>query len=292
MYVNGVFVADEPGFVFSYNITKLLPSKRKGLNRDRRSISRDLYRERVVGLIEKAESPEVLDILRKALKDQRTGGELAWKPVFLKAAASLQASQKVVYFTPAELETNPSLVSDARRDGFEPVTISEDQRRDMLGFRTPSGDPLRTSRLFAQELQSKFQYQFVDALALDDDERAVLDLTPSIATMVTRLRPPQVLISEALRLDDDRVLGLWDPELGKVIIKRSELQSPESFAATLLHELAHWDSRGKDQSFEFEACLTKYLGRLAVCALPTIGFAHRRADQPHRDSGGALEARN
>lgn len=267
VYVNGVFVAAEPDFLFSYNITRLLPSTRKGLNRDRRSITRDLYRERVVDLIEKAQSLEVLRELAKAVTDQRHRGELAWKPVLLKAASSLQASQKVVFLTATEMEADPRHVSNMREAGFEPITISKERRQDIVGAKTPSGDQFRTLRIFVNEWEAAFVYKFVSEADLTLTERSVVAKAAAIASMVTPLRVPPVVVSETLRPSNESVAGVWDPHLQRVIVKRSELKDAESFAATLLHELAHWDSGGTDISLEFEACLTKFLGRVAVVAL-------------------------
>jgi hypothetical protein len=59
--------------------------------------------------------------------------------------------------------------------------------------------------------------------------------------------------------------GLWTGS--EIIIKRSELLSIESYAATLLHEIAHARSGKADATIGFEHELTELLGKVAAEAL-------------------------
>ena len=43
IYVKGLFVAEEPNFLFSYNITKLSAALRRALNRERSNVGRTAY---------------------------------------------------------------------------------------------------------------------------------------------------------------------------------------------------------------------------------------------------------
>jgi hypothetical protein len=47
IYVKGLFVAEEPNFLFSYNITKLSAALRRALNRERSNVGRGAYSDRV-----------------------------------------------------------------------------------------------------------------------------------------------------------------------------------------------------------------------------------------------------
>lgn len=57
--------------------------------------------------------------------------------------------------------------------------------------------------------------------------------------------------------------GVWEEDTGRIIIKRSQLKSLESFAGTLLHEVAHARCGWPDTSREFEHELTALLGLIA-----------------------------
>jgi hypothetical protein len=49
IYVNGLRVAEEPNFLFSYNITSLTKALRAALNRERSNVGRQAYSDRVKG---------------------------------------------------------------------------------------------------------------------------------------------------------------------------------------------------------------------------------------------------
>jgi hypothetical protein len=75
-----------------------------------------------------------------------------------------------------------------------------------------------------------------------------------------------VLISETMRAEDfnyQEAVGVWEPDKERIIIKRGQLKSIESFAGTLLHETAHATSSATDITQEFEQELTRLLGKLA-----------------------------
>jgi hypothetical protein len=60
-------------------------------------------------------------------------------------------------------------------------------------------------------------------------------------------------------------VGVWEPGEGRIIVKRTQLQSlpPDAlpkFAGTVLHELSHALSGAPDVSLEFEQQLTEELG--------------------------------
>jgi hypothetical protein len=58
-------------------------------------------------------------------------------------------------------------------------------------------------------------------------------------------------------------VGVWEPGEGRIIVKRSQLESLPRFAGTVLHELSHALSGAPDMSLEFEQQLTEDLGGLA-----------------------------
>lgn len=72
--------------------------------------------------------------------------------------------------------------------------------------------------------------------------------------------------------------GLWTGT--EFIIKRNELASVESYASTLLHEIAHARSGEVDVTIGFEQELTSLLGMAASKVLLTIADEHTRERLP------------
>ena len=63
LYVNGVKVAEEPNFLFSYNITSLTSQLKKALNRERLNVGRSAYTSRVKDILMSSSSDMVIDML-------------------------------------------------------------------------------------------------------------------------------------------------------------------------------------------------------------------------------------
>ena len=102
VYVKGLFVAEEPNFLFSYNITKLSAQLRRALNRERSNVGRSAYSDRVKAILTACTSTEVAGPLADGLNAYTTGrlhDELAWRDVALHACRVLQTNEKVVFVT-------------------------------------------------------------------------------------------------------------------------------------------------------------------------------------------------
>ncbi|MFW9890532.1 MAG: ATP-binding protein, partial [Candidatus Thorarchaeota archaeon] len=79
-----------------------------------------------------------------------------------------------------------------------------------------------------------------------------------------------VLVSETMRREAVSFVeatGLWVPSESRVIVKRSQLESLETYSGTLLHETAHALSHAPDSSLAFEMELTRIIGQLAKTGL-------------------------
>jgi hypothetical protein len=107
---------------------------------------------------------------------------------------------------------------------------------------------------------------------LSADERAIFAQTQAILALrggrPDRVR--EIAISETMRIAEagyGETLGLWDAKEHRIVIKRSELRSLETYAGTLLHEVAHAVSGTPDVSTAFEDALTAEIGEVATTSL-------------------------
>ena len=272
VYISGVFAADEPEFLFSYNVTHLTDAMRKRLNRERLNVGRTTYADRVKQILNASTSDPVLDGLVDALR-QRTQGqvpdELRWIEIAQMALTRLDAVADVLFVTDQELHRHPDIVDYARADGLEIVIVSGAEKQKLVAQADSGGTPTRFFERYVQEFNESFSFTFVEEDDLDDSERRVLGLTPDILGLigVPERRRPKVLISETMRITGDDTHGVWDPKLRAVVIKRSQLGSRADFAGTLLHEVAHALTGAADATREFEGVLTEYLGMTSGAAL-------------------------
>lgn len=272
VYITGVFANEEPNFLFSYNVTSLTPAMKKRLNRERLNVGRTTYSERVKAILRAAQCKEVGDALADQVGARARGDqcdEMQWMEIAQLALNRLRERQRVAFVTEDEMQQAPDVVDHMRSDGYHVVVVS-DAHKAKLDEQYQAGDTdLRTLEGFMVEYNESFSYRFVDPTVLTDRERAVFNRTPEILALVG-IDPSTsmpVRISETMRVGPDMTEGVWDRELGSIVVKRTQLRSLPSYAGTLLHEAAHATSGAQDVTREFESVLTGYLGLTSDSAL-------------------------
>lgn len=268
IYINGVKVAEEENFIFSYNITSLTKIIRKALNRERTNVGRSAYSERVKSILLSCKEKIIAKKLVKDLKGYQDGSlhdELKWTDVSVHACKLLNSLEKVVFFTPEELMYAANMVDRAKTDGYEIVTIPENIKEKIGGMKDISGNLIRDLDQFKKEWNESFEFKFIGEKNLTPKERKIFRMTDTILSFVggKPKKVKKIKISKTMRIDPysfAEASGLWEESKGRIIIKREQLRSLKDYASTLLHEIAHAKSGMADISSEFEQELTSLIG--------------------------------
>jgi hypothetical protein len=275
IYINGMKVAEEPGFLFSYNITAISAAIKKSLNRERQNLGRGAYADRVRSMLMGCDSKEVKQALTNELCLHSKGGahdEMSWSEVQLHAVKILSAERKdgVLVVTATELSERPDLIDEAKSCGAELVVVSENLSEKLPGVADLAGNPVNTLSQFSEQREAAFEFKWVSPSDLSPAETQNWQYCGQILGFVGG-RPPnvkEIRISETMRKEDAHssfdAIGLWESDEGRIIIKRTQLASLEAFAGTLLHEAIHAKYGVSDVSREFESYLTKLAGGLAA----------------------------
>lgn len=266
IYINGLRVAEEENFLFSYNITSITKTMRKALNRERTHVGRTAYTDRVKSILLECKNKKVAEMLIDDLKEYETGeihDELKWSDVEVHACKLLNAKDKVIFLTPNELIEAKDMVDRAKNDGYKIISIPENVKEKIRGLKDFKGNSIRDLEEYETEWNESFKFKFVDPSKLTNTEKNIFKRTKDIFDLIGG-KPKnikKVLISETMRLEFgsySESVGLWDTP--NIIIKRSQLKDLKSYAGTLLHESAHAISGELDVSREFETKLTDLLG--------------------------------
>jgi hypothetical protein len=271
VYISGVLASEESNFLFSYNVTNLTETMKKRLNRERLNVGRTTYAERVKAMLKAAQSKEVEDALAQQITARSQGtqcDEMQLIDISQRALNILHDREKVTFVTEQEMALHPHVIDNMRRDGYEVVIVDETQK-GKLETQNEDGGEVRTLEGYVTEYNESFNYEFVEPNRLGPGEREMLAQTSALLRLIgvadgDALR---VLVSETMRVGLDTTAGVWDRELGAIVVKRSELESLSSFAGTLLHEAAHAQTGAVDATRFFESVLTEYLGLTAAAAL-------------------------
>lgn len=268
IYINGIRVAEEDNFLFSYNITSLTAAMRKALNRERTHVGRTAYTDRVKTILLSSNEKKVAQLLVNDLEGYQKGtqhDEMKYQDVAVHACRILNTFSRVVFVTPSQLQYDTMTIDNAKRDGLEVVVIPDTISQKISGEKDLSGNMMRDLHFYNKEWNASFQFKFVKQEDLSKKELEIYKTTSKIFELIGG-KPNEVkeiAISETMRREETgmEAVGLWEPDKNRIVIKRSQLQSLEAYAGTLLHETAHVKSGAGDVSREFESELTNFLGK-------------------------------
>lgn len=272
IYINGMKVADESNFLFSYNITALNASIKKSLNRERQNLGRSAYSERVRSILLASQTEAVAQALADDLQRITVGNshdELSWLDVQEHAVRILSSKKKVLFISSSDLVQRPDLADTARSSGFQVLTVTENLATKIDGITDLAGQPVTAVNAFIRQHNESFQFSWISTNQLSASELVVWKHTERILGYIGG-KPScvrEIKISETMSsgtFSSHETLGLWDSANGWIILKRSLLQSLETYSGTLLHEALHAKFALVDVSRDFESYLTELCGKLAA----------------------------
>jgi Histidine kinase-, DNA gyrase B-, and HSP90-like ATPase len=145
IYINGVKVAEEEKFLFSYNITKLSAPIKKALNRERSNVGRSAYTDSVKKILLSSKEQGVAEILAKDLMNITEGtahDELTWIDVQEHSVKILNQKGKYLFITSIEAMQHPDMIDQAKNSGHEVITIPENLKDKIQGQTDITGNPM------------------------------------------------------------------------------------------------------------------------------------------------------
>lgn len=262
IYINGVRVATENNFLFTYNITNINAQIKKALNRERSNVGRAAYSDTVKNILRQCKSDSVLLALIKDLENVMRGtnkDESGWVDISTYAATTLNRSGKAVFMTPLQrAQLTNQQVEILNQSGKHLIMITDNV------FSKIAHSVITFNEVY-DEYERGFKYNFVDPRMLTQKEKQVFSLKEIIITFLKShgyKYKAQIKISETIKIDvyGGSINAIWDPQQNAIILKRNILSSRIQFLGTLAHEFAHFHSGYEDNTREFENVLTEMLG--------------------------------
>jgi hypothetical protein len=270
IYINGVKVAVEERFLFSYNITQLTTAIKKSLNRERSNVGRTAYTDSIKKTLLSCQSSEVAKMLANDLQNINSGtqhDELNWIDVQEHAVKILNQNEKVVFVSSTDIISNPDMIEEAKKSGNQIISIPENLKERIKGEQDFLGKPIVDINQFVKNYNDSFKFEFVDINELNEDEKSVFKLTDDIINLING-KPntvKEIKISKTMRknlFSQNETHGLWDPSSGKITILGDMLRSIKDYSSTLIHEILHARSGSGDIEREFENELTTAIGEI------------------------------
>jgi len=276
IYINGILIAEEENFLFSYNITNVSVAIRKALNRERTNVGRTAYSNSIKSILLKCKSHEIAIALVNDFKNYSYGiihDELKWIDIQEHAVKILNHYENVVFVTTNETILHPGLIDEVQTCGYEIVNIPSNLKEKIQGQSDVDGNVIREFDQFRIERNDNFEFEFIPIDDLNEIEKQNYYLIDKILSLVEAdpKKINKILISDKMQKDDSSYMsvdGLY--QNNQIIIKRSVLNDTKKFIAVLLHEFAHAKSGFPDATREFEIELTNMLGIIGLKALGKI----------------------
>ncbi len=262
IYINGVQVAIEDNFLFSYNITNVDAQIKKALNRERTNVGRTAYSETIKKILRQCKSDSVLLPLVDDLKNTMSGinkDESGWVDIAAYAAKTLNKKNDVVFMTPSQRAGLTNQQVEILNESGKTLMLVTDNVYSKIG------ETVNTFETVYKEYHDTFVCEFVDYNLLTQSEKRVFDLKDQIISFLKRHNykfGAQIKISETIRVDihGEETQGICEHTQNTIIIKRSVLKFESTFLCVLIHEFAHYQHQNPDNSRAFENDLTEMLG--------------------------------
>ena len=264
IYINGVQVAIEENFLFSYNITNINAQIKKALNRERSNVGRTAYSDTIKNILRQCKSNSVLVPLVNDLQNIMSGtncDESSWVDVATHAAKTLNKDDNVVFMTPAQRATmSNQQVEILEQSGKTLILVTDSVYGKIEDF-------VSTFDTVFREYTESFSYKFVPIEKLTATEKQTFAMSKEIIAFLKEHRfnyNIAIKVSETIRvgLDGIATCGVYDPSENAIIIKRSVLNNQTDFCSVLLHEFAHFQHGHDDNTRDFENDLTNMLGHI------------------------------
>ncbi|MCL1944470.1 MAG: ATP-binding protein [Firmicutes bacterium] len=265
IYVNGIKIADEENFLFSYNITNINTALKRALNRERSNVGKVAYSNTIKQILLECKSQDVLSKLIKDLSNFVKGtqkDESKWIDVAEYATRVLNKTGKHVFVSALNpLDTNQMEI--ARNTGREVITLPDNLLQK-------ARDNIYTFQNAKKEYSDSFVLEFIDYDQLTKEEQMVFDISKNIREFFIERnfkKLPEIKIVKKLSLLV-MARGLWDGRL--IYVQRNVLLDKLDFVTVVSHEYAHSLKNNHDNTREFENDLGDILGQYAIKALGII----------------------
>jgi hypothetical protein len=270
IYINGVKVAEEENFLFSYNITALTAQIKKALNRERTNVGRSAYTESIKKILLSSVKTEVAEILSEDLQNINLGtahDELSWLDVQEHSVKILNQKGKVLFVTSFEAMQQPDMIDEAKRSGHKIVVIPDSLKHKISNSVDLNGEPIIDITQFVDNYNTSFEFEFVKISEMKKAEQDIYEQTENIVILFGGMpsNVEKIRISKTMRTDffnEAETLGCWDSSSSSVVLSRKTLASFAEYSGVLIHELIHAKTGFQDVTRDFESSLTNQIGKL------------------------------
>ena len=188
IFINGIKVAEEPNFLFSYNITALNASLKKAINRERTNVGRAAYTGRIKSILLSSEAKDVVDKFVDDLQKMSDGiqsDEIKWTDVQVHFVKILNKRDDVVFATPDQMNSLAGNLEEIVEESGKEVVFLPQNVLEKAKIDSDSGDNrLNTIESVIEEYNNSFEYQFVEEKDFTKSEKEIFSDCQEIINII------------------------------------------------------------------------------------------------------------
>ncbi|MDS1002023.1 ATP-binding protein [Clostridium sporogenes] len=235
IYINGMKIGEDKNLAFSYNIKNISSKLKKSLNRERKYISRDAYREDIKRIIKNSTKTEILDIFEKQLRrtySDNSYAEIKWNTVLIKISKYIinkYKSKNVRFICNEDIVDNKELYDLlCKSKDVEIINVSEKIKKDINKYRRYIDE----DNLFIED-SFVIEEELLNKKDLNESQRNVLEEAIKILNKINLLK------NDYLPLDNIRIskvpIGNMMHEDYGIIIPLNSLMDIETCAVKIIN---------------------------------------------------------
>ncbi len=269
IYVHGVKIAEEPKYIFDYNITKISVNLNKSLNRERSSVGRTAYSDIIKKILLNSKSDAVIKYLIAQLCEIPKGTnceEILLTDVQLHAIKKYNAADRLIFISQTNAYNMTNDDKEKIRESGRKVVVIPDSIYEKVEKCTDyDGNEIGTFSTVLREYNENFKYEFVEESELSESEKYIFSLKEWVLSIYGNQRySNRILVSENINeMTSGDILGVYESADDRIILKREILKDISCFCEVLFHELAHANTGYPDNNRSFENALGSIIGRLS-----------------------------
>lgn len=216
IYINGLKVASEDNFLFSYNITSITKAIKKELNRERTNIGRSAYSDRVKSILLNCKSEEVAKKISNDMENSQNTkihDELQWKDIFIHACKILNAKKEVVFVSTHDFVNNSSTIQDiVNFSNRQVIHIPDYIEKEVSGQKYIEGNIICDVQKVITDANKKIEYMFIKFEELSESEQEVFNKTKEVINII-EIMPKFV---KQIKISENMIKGVFD--YGEVVV--------------------------------------------------------------------------
>lgn len=254
IFYNGMKISTDENFMFSYNILEANTKLRKSLNRERKMISRDAYRDIVISILKSCINKDNQYLINLILENTNDSNN-EWSFVDIQKLVFKNSDRNLIAVSNEDLE-NPAFITYAKEQNRELIYISSSNYNSICNDSSTVNNSIDK---FGYDFVNNYKTEEVSEHELTSQEKNNWSWAIKKVNELAKIWPlwkfdfPRTKIY--IIKDHPNANGI--SSFGRIEIVKRVLSDKAKLFNTLIHEICHTTSNATDATIDFENMLTE-----------------------------------